>query len=110
LEQALIIRITTLRRVGSPFQLRSDDGRVSASRHFTHRTKCCGLEQKFITPRCSQQKRLIERAIRTLKEQFVHCRHFKTQHHAMRIIADWFETYNDRHKRRAFGIKVAAEA
>jgi putative transposase len=39
-----------------------------------------GLRQEFITPHCPQQNGMIERVIRTLKEQCVHRHRFETQH------------------------------
>ena len=37
---------------------------------------------------------MIERVIRTLKEQCVHRHRFETQQHAMRVIGDWIPFYN----------------
>ena len=46
---------------------------------------------------------MIERLIRTLKEQCIHRHRFKNQHHAMRVIGDWIQFYNHRrpHRRSA---------
>ena len=39
---------------------------------------------------------MVERLIRTVKEQCVHRHRFKTQRHPMRVIADWIQFYNHR--------------
>ena len=69
LEQALIARYGTLGRVRTSFLLRSDNGLVFTSRHYTRLVRSYGLEQEFITPHCPQQNGLVERVIRTIKEQ-----------------------------------------
>lgn len=48
-----------------------------------------GLKQEFITPHCPQQNGMVERVIRTLKEQCVHRHRFESIQHAVRAIGDW---------------------
>jgi hypothetical protein len=55
LEQALISRYGCLGRVHTPFLLRSDNGLVFTSRHYTRLVRSYGLNQEFITPHCPQQ-------------------------------------------------------
>ncbi|MCG2586915.1 DDE-type integrase/transposase/recombinase, partial [Massilia sp. TS11] len=69
LEQALIARYGTLGKVTAPFLLRSDNGLVFTSRSYTALVRSYGLRQEFITPHCPQQNGMVERVIRTLKEQ-----------------------------------------
>jgi putative transposase len=110
LEHALIARFGTLGRVPMPFLLRSDNGLVFASRSYTALVRSYGLRQEFITPHCLQQNGTTERVIRTLKEQCVHRRRFKTIQHASRVIGDWIRFYNGRRPRQALGMKTSAEA
>ena len=79
-EQALIARYGTLGRVSKPFLLRSDNGLVFTSRNYTRLVRGYGLKQEFITPDCPQQNGMVERAIRTLKEQCTHRHRFESQH------------------------------
>ena len=72
LEQALLARYGTLGRVATPFLLRSDNGLVFTSRIYTRLVRSYGLKQEFITPHCPQQNGMVERVIRTLKEQCAH--------------------------------------
>ena len=110
LEQALIARFGTLGHVPAPFLLRSDNGLVFTSRHYTQLVKRYGLRQEFITPHCPQQNGMVERLIRTLKEQCIHRHRFETQQHATRVIADWVQFYNHRRPHQALGMKTPAEA
>jgi putative transposase len=96
LEQALIARFGTLVRVRRPFLLRSDNGLVFTSRTYRRLVSSYGLQQEFITQHCPQQNGIVERVIRTLKEQCVHRHRFETQQHAMRVIGDWILFYNTR--------------
>jgi len=110
LEHALIARFGTLGRVPKPFLLRSDNGLVFTSHSYTALVRSYGLRQEFITPHTPQQNGLIERLIRTLKEQCVHRHRFETLQHASRVIGDWIEFYNRRRPHQALGMKTPAEA
>jgi putative transposase len=110
LEQALITRYGVLARVPRPFLLRSDNGLVFTSRVYTRMVRSYGLQQEFITPHCPQQNGMVERLIRTLKEQCVHRHRFENQRHALRVIADWVQFYNHRRPHQALGMKTPAEA
>lgn len=110
LEQALIARYGTLGRVPRSFLLRSDNGLVFTSRSYTRLVRSYGLRQEFITPHCPQQNGMVERLIRTLKEQCVHRHRFENQRHALRVIADWIQFYNHRRPHQALGMKTPAEA
>lgn len=110
LEQALISRFGSLGRVASTFLLRSDNGLVFTSRHYTRLVRSYGLKQEFITPHCPQQNGLVERVIRTPKEQCVHRHRFESQTHAMRVIGDWIALYNNRRPHRALGMITPARA
>lgn len=110
LEQALIARFGTLGRVSEPFLLRSDNGLVFTSRSYTGLVRSYGLRQEFITPHCPQQNGMVERLIRTLKEQCLHRHRFESLQHATRIIADWILFYNTRRPHQALKMKTPAEA
>jgi putative transposase len=68
------------------------------------------LRQEFITPHCPQQNGMIERVIRTLKEQCVHRHRFETQQHPSRVIGEWIRFYNTRRPHQALGMKTPAMA
>nr|WP_202412301.1 IS3 family transposase [Duganella fentianensis] len=110
LEQALIARYGTLGRVEAPFLLRSDNGLVFTSRSYTRLVRSYGLRQEFITPHCPEQNGMVERVIRTLKEQCVHHHRFESLQHASRVIAGWIGFYNNLRPHQALGMKTLAEA
>ena len=110
LEQALIARYGCLGKVRHPFLLRSDNGLVFTSRSYTALVKSYGLQQEFITPYSPEQNGMVERVIRTLKDQCVHRHRFETLQHASRVIADWIGFYNHRRPHQALGMKTPAEA
>ena len=85
LEQALIARYGCLGKVKYPFLLRSDNGLVFTSRSYTALVKSYGLQQEFITPYSPEQNGMVERVIRTLKDQCVHRNRFETLQHASRV-------------------------
>jgi len=110
LEHALIARFGTLGRVPEPFLLRSDNGLVFTSRSYTALVRSYGLRQEFITPHCPQQNGMVERVIRTLKEQCAHRHRFESIQHASRVIGDWIRFYNHRRPHQALAMKTPAEA
>ena len=109
LEHALIARFGTLGRVETPFLLRSDNGLVFTSRKYTALVRSYGLQQEFITPHCPQQNGMMERLIRSLKEQCVHRQRFESLAHASRAIGDWITFYNNRRPHQALAMKTPAE-
>jgi len=76
LEHALISRFGPLGRVNSEFLLRSDNGLVFTSRHFTAWVRSYGGKQEFITPHCPRRNGMVERVMRMLKEQYSHRHRF----------------------------------
>lgn len=69
-----------------------------------------GLQQEFITPYSLEQNGMVERVIRTLKDQCVHRHRFETPQHASRVIADWIGFYNHWRPHQALGMKTPTEA
>ncbi len=110
LEQALIARNGCLGKVKKPFLLRSDNGLVFTSRSYTGLVKSYGLQQEFITPYSPEQNGMVERVIRTLKDQCVHRHRFESLQHANRVLADWIRFYNHQRPHQALGMKTPAEA
>lgn len=109
LEHALIARFGTLGRVDEPFLLRSDNGLVFTSRKYTALVRSYGLRQEFITPHCPQQNGMMERLIRSLKEQCVHRQRFESILHASRAIGDWIQFYNHRRPHQALAMRTPSE-
>jgi len=85
-------------------------GLVFTNRSYTALVRSYGLKQEFITPHCPEQNGMVERVIRTLKEQCVHRHRFETLQHASRVIADWISFYNTRRPHQALGMRTPAEA
>ncbi|WP_348698473.1 integrase core domain-containing protein [Duganella fentianensis] len=108
-EQALIARYGTLGRVTAPLLLRSDNGLVFTSRSYIRLVRSYGLRQEFITPHCPEQNGMVERVIRTLKEQCVQRHRFESLQNASRVIADWIGFYNNQRPHQALGMKTPAE-
>ncbi len=110
LEHALIARFGTLGRVEEPFLLRSDNGLVFTSRAYTAMVRSYGLKHEFITPNCPQQNGMMERLIRSLKEQCVHRHRFESLAHASRAIGDWIQFYIHKRPHQALAMRTPAEA
>lgn len=66
--RARITHYESLGRVTASFLLRSDNGLVFTSRHYTRLVCSHSLQQEFITPHCPQRNGKVDRLIRTLTE------------------------------------------
>jgi putative transposase len=69
-----------------------------------------GLQQEFITPHCPQQNGMMERLIRSLKEQFVHRQRFESLAYASRVVGDRIQFYNNRRPHQALAMRTPIEA
>jgi putative transposase len=77
---------------------------------YTALVRSYGLRQEFITPHGPQQNGMVERVIRTLKEQCVHRHRFETLQHASRVIGDCIRFYNNRRPHQALKMRTPAQA
>ncbi len=109
LEEALIRRFGALGRVPRPIVLRSDNGLVFSSRHYTATVRAYGLEQEFITPYTPEQNGLVERFIRSLKEECIRLHHFESLSHARQVIGAWIRYYNVERPHQALGYRAPAQ-
>lgn len=110
LEHALINRFGCLGRVPHTFKLRSDNGLVFSSKTYVNLVKAYGLSQEFITPYTPQQNGMIERLIRTIKEQCIYHYRFESIKHAMTTIMNWIQFYNEERPHQSLGMKSPAKS
>lgn len=110
LEEALIHRLGHLGHLAGPLLLRSDNGLVFTSRRFTATVRAYGLQQEFITPYTPQQNGVIERFIRTLKEECVWQHRFESLPHAQRALNQWMRYYNTERPHQSLGYTPPALA
>jgi putative transposase len=96
LEEACFSRFGHLRLHESGVVLRSDNGLVFQSRRFRSTCRAYGITQEYITPYTPQQNGIIERFFRSLKEECVWQRSFKSFAEARRIITEWVTWYNSK--------------
>lgn len=105
LEEALISRYGVLGKATAGLVLRSDNGLVFTSRQFTRTVYQYGIKQEFIRPHCPQQNGMVERLIRTVKEQCIWLHNFETLDEARKVLRAWFSYYNERRPHQALGMK-----
>jgi len=110
LEEALIFRFGSLGRVSGKLVLRSDNGLVFTSRRYTATAKAYGLSQEFITPYTPEQNGLVERFIRTLKEECLWQHRFESIEEAREVIRNWIRYYNKERPHQALGYQAPSEA
>lgn len=109
LEEACLARFGTLRPQGPTPSLRSDNGLIFQSRRFRQACRDYRLRQEFITPYTPQQNGLIERFFRSLKEECVWQRSFRSFDEARRAVRQWITWYNSGRPHQALGYMSPAE-
>ncbi len=72
--------------------------------------KSYGLRQGLITPDSPELNGMVERVIRTLKDQCIHSHRFETLQHASRVIGDWIGFYNYRRPHQSLNMGTPAYA
>lgn len=97
-------------KISRQFLGKLDNRPAPASQRNTALIRSHGLKQAFITPRCPQQKGMVERAIRTLKDQCIHPQRFCSIRHAARAPGDRVTFCNHRRPHQALDMKTPAKA
>ena len=110
LEDALLSRYGIVGKAEKGLQLRSDNGLVFTSKLYTQTVQQYGLSQEFIRPHTPQQNGMVERLIRTIKEQCIWMHNFASLREARLAIGHWIEYYNHKRPHQALKMKTPAEA
>lgn len=94
LEDALIRRFGMDRTAARGLLLRSDNGLIFSSKQYLKLVSRYGLKPEYITPYSPEQNGVIERFMRTLKEECIWLNLFTSFEEAKRIIEAWIDEYN----------------
>ncbi len=106
---ALINRFGALARLAQPLSLRSDNGLVFCSIRFSGTVRRYGITQEFIQPHTPQQNGMVERLIRTIKEQCIWLHRFNSIDEANQVLGRWIDWYNQHRPHQALGMKTPRE-
>lgn len=104
LEDALIRR-----RPSWGLELRSDNGLVFGAKLFAQAASKAGIRQQFITPYSPEQNGMIERWFRTLKEECLWQKNFKSLHEARVAIHAFILEYNNNRPHKSLGMLSPTE-
>ena len=74
--------------------LRSDTGLIFSSKAFFQVVHTHGLKTEYITPYTPEQNGVVERFMRTMKEECIWLHSFSSFTEAKRTIEDWIREYN----------------
>jgi putative transposase len=106
LEEALIHRYGLLGKARDELAIRSDNGLVFTSRRFTRPVYRYGIKQESIRPHTPQQNGMVERLIRSVKEQCPWLHNFASLEDARQALAAWFEYCNEERPHQALKMKA----
>ena len=103
LEDACLHRFGTTRPKGVTPVIRSDNGLVFQSKRYREACRDYRLNQEFITPYTPEQNGMIERFFRSLKEECVWLKRFKSFGEAKRELTKWVNWYNKGRPHQSLG-------
>ena len=106
LEEALISRYGVLGRAQDDLTIRSDNGLVFCSRHYTQTVYRYGIKQEFIRPHTPQQNGMVERLIRSVKEQCLWLHNFASLEDARQALNARFRYDNEQRPHQALNMKT----
>jgi putative transposase len=109
LESACLERFGTLRPTGATPVIRSDNGLIFQSKRFREACRQYRLTQEYITPYTPEQNGVIERFFRSLKEECVWLRSFRSFAEASRAIREWIRFYNEERPHQALGYQSPSQ-
>ena len=102
IENAFFSRINAIGDKAKPV-IRSDNGLIFQSHKFRKTCKNYGLSQEFITPRTLEKNEMIERFLRSIKEECVCIKDFTTFKEADSSITEWIKWYNEGRPHQSLG-------
>ena len=103
LEDALIRRFGRNTSASRGLKLRSDNGLIFTSKRYLKLVRAYGLCSEYITPYSPEQNGMIERFMRTLKEECIWLNMFSSFSEAKEIIEAWIEEYNTERPHQELG-------
>jgi putative transposase len=109
LEDALIRRFHLNKAQAHRVLFRSDNGLIFTSKRYMKLVGKYGLEPEYITPYSPEQNGVIERFMRTLKEECIWLNRFSSFSQARRIIEAWIEEYNTQRPHQELGYQAPVE-
>jgi putative transposase len=109
LEMALIERFGWTHGAPAGLVVRSDNGLVFGSKLYREMCRDYRLGQEFITPYTPEENGMVERFIRSFKEECVWVNRFESIEEARGEITRWVEWYNTQRPHQALNYKTPKE-
>lgn len=109
LESALIERFGWVRGGPEGMEIRSDNGLVFGSKLYRRLIREYRLRQEYITPYTPEENGLVERFMRSFKEECAWVNHFESIEDARAKISKWIDWYNTKRPHQALGYKTPME-
>ena len=91
-------------------KLRSDNGLVFASKLYRRLCREYGLKQEFITSYTPEEKGLVERFMRSFKEEWAWLHRFNSLEEAREVVRNWVAWHDTERPRQALDYKTPQEA
>jgi putative transposase len=109
LEDALLSRFGSFEQVPADLAIRSDNGSIFLANAYQKCIRNLELRHEFTPYHCPSANGVIERWMRTFKQECAWCYTFETVEQAERIIGHWIRRYNHQRMHSGIGYKSPVE-
>lgn len=109
LEDAVLSRFGTIQNLPPDLVLRMDNGSIFLSKEYWSELKRLGIKPEFSPYNCPSANGIVERFIKTFKEECAWQHTFKTLREAEEVINNWIEFYNTKRRHSSLGYKTPLE-
>jgi len=109
LEDAVLKRFGSIARVPGDLTMRLDNGGIFLAREYWDELKRLGIQPEFTPYRCPSANGIVERFIKTFKEECAWQHQFKTLGEAEEVVKRWIEFYNTKRRHSSLGYMTPVE-
>lgn len=109
LEDAVITRFKTIQNIPDDLSMRMDNGSIFLAKEYWDELKRLGIEPEFTPYRCPSANGIVERFIKTFKEECAWQHSFKTLKEAEEVIEEWIVYYNAKRRHSSLDYKTPLE-
>ncbi len=109
LEDAVLRRFGDIEAVPEGLSMRMDNGGIFLAREYWNELKRLDIQPEFTPYRCPSANGIVERFIKTFKEECAWQHQFKTFREAEEVIKRWIEFYNTQRRHSSLSYMTPAE-
>lgn len=109
LQDAVITCFGSVENVPNGLAVRTDNGSIFLANAYRSELKRLGIQQEYTPYRCPDANGVVERFIRTIKEECIWQYHFRTLKELEEVVAKWIKFYNNERRHSGLGYMTPSQ-